>query len=76
MELTVTSRYSGSLSRKHYTLAEARAILASLGLTLRKEDREYRVNFRGGREGTAHYTDAIDDAVDAGRAMVKEAQRR
>ena len=31
-------------------------------MTLRKHDREYRVNFVGGSEATAYYTNDLEDA--------------
>ena len=51
------------------TLAQAKAALRPLGVVLSKKDGEYKVNFRGGREGTAYYTDDINDAVATGRHM-------
>lgn len=54
------------------TLADARDTVRALGLTLAKRDGEYRVNFRGGSEDTAYYTDCLADAVDTARAMAAE----
>jgi hypothetical protein len=56
--------------RSNLTLAEARAELRAIGVTLKKSDGEYRVNFEGGPEKTAYYTDDINDAVKTGKAMV------
>ena len=64
---------------KHYTLAQARAALAGLGITIKKDtvgsgptgSGEYRVNYRGGDEDSAYYTSYIDDAVQTGQAMAK-----
>jgi hypothetical protein len=53
------------------TLTEAKAALRPLGLSLRKRDGEYRVNFTGGAEATAYYTNDIFDAVETGRQMAK-----
>ena len=51
------------------------AALRNLGLVCRKtEDGEYRVNFRGGTEATAYYTNDRVDALETGRAML--AQRK
>lgn len=51
----------------------AKAELAALGLSLKvTEHDEYRVNFRGGREGTAYYTNDLPDAVATGRHMAAE----
>jgi hypothetical protein len=52
-----------------YTIAEAKAELRALGLTMRVEEGEFIVNKRGGREATAHYTDDLTDAVATGVAM-------
>lgn len=59
------------------TLAQAKADLAKIGITIRKRDNEYRVNFKGGSEESAYYTTDLDDAVGTGHAMVriKESQR-
>lgn len=56
-----------------YTLAEARKLLQGLGLVLTRnqEWETYRVNYRGGREGTAYYCDQLDDAVGTGISMAK-----
>jgi len=51
------------------TIAEAKAILRPLGVTLRHTVGEFRVNLAGGKEATAYYTDDINDAVATGRAM-------
>lgn len=53
------------------TLEQARAQLAPLGVVLTKSDGEYRVNFKGGAEATAYYTDDLNDAVGTGKAMAK-----
>lgn len=51
------------------TLKQAKAELEVLGMTIRKEAGEYRVNEKGGKEATAYYTDDLDDAVRTGREM-------
>lgn len=58
-------------------LAKAKKELAPLGLevTFDKETEEYRVNFKGGKEGTAYYTNDVDDAIGTGKAMAKEGDR-
>jgi thioredoxin reductase (NADPH) len=61
--------------RHGMTLAEAKAQLAPLGIVLSKKDEEYRVNFRGGGESTAYYTNDIEDAVMTGKQMAKEGRR-
>lgn len=58
-------------------LAKAKKELAPLGLevTFDKETEEYRVNFKGGKEGTAYYTNDVDDAIGTGKAMAKEGDK-
>jgi hypothetical protein len=53
------------------TIKEAKARIRPLGLVLRNdiEAGEYRVNYRGGREATAYYTNDLDDAVNTAQAM-------
>jgi hypothetical protein len=46
-------------------------LLAEKGLTFRKEQcGEYRVNFKGGTEASAYYTDDLSDALNTGYAML------
>ena len=52
-----------------HTLAEAREILKEHGLIIRKRDGEYRVNFRGQSEDSAHYTNDLNDAINTGLTM-------
>ena len=51
------------------TLATAKTLARSIGLTLTKHDGEYRVNFQGGKEATAYYTNDIHDALYTAVAM-------
>ena len=51
------------------TLAQAKARLAPLAISLSKQGAEYRVNYSGGKDATAYYTDDIKDAVDTGLVM-------
>lgn len=54
------------------TMKVVGAALRAIGVTMRKtEYGEYRVNFRGGTEATACYTDDLRDALDTGIAMVR-----
>lgn len=47
------------------TIKKATAYCRSQGFTLRKTDEgKFRLNFRGGPEATAYYTDDLQDAVD------------
>jgi len=59
-------------------LSEARATLAALGMSLTHsaETGEYRVNYRGGKESTAYYTNDLADAVATGTAMASDAASR
>lgn len=52
-------------------LAAAKARLAPLGVTInwKASTDEYRVNFIGGKEATAYYTNDLRDAVGTGEAM-------
>ena len=52
------------------TIAQLKASLPE-GIVVRKVDGEYRVNFRGGSEDTAYYTDDIQDAADTARVMAQ-----
>lgn len=52
------------------TLEQVREELGRVGVTIRKRDGEYRVNFRGGKEATAYYTTDLEDALQTGLAMV------
>ena len=62
---------------KRLTFADAKKTLRPLGLTLTKDtigsgptgSGEFRVNFRDGKEGTAYYTNDLDDAVATGKVM-------
>ena len=51
------------------TVADAKRILRERGISVNKRDGEYRVNFLGGEEATAYYTDDIEDAIRTGLAM-------
>ncbi len=55
------------------TFIAAQEELRRLGLTVAIVPGEYRVNFIGGVETTAYYTDDFDDALATGRAMAKAA---
>jgi hypothetical protein len=55
---------------------EASTILRAAGMSLVTEDGEYRVNFTGGREATAYYTNDLLDAVQTGIAMMAQRSKR
>lgn len=54
---------------KKLTIKEAKQWLANRGMTLRKRDDEFRVNFKGGNEASAYYTNDLRDACETGREM-------
>jgi hypothetical protein len=52
------------------TLREAKESLrANFGMALTKRDGEFRVNYIGGDEATAYYTEDMTDAINTGIAM-------
>jgi len=52
------------------TLKEAKeSIPASTTISYRRNEGEYRVNFRGGKEATAYYTNDLRDAVQTAISM-------
>ncbi len=53
------------------TMQQAKVILRAIGVSIRKDDGEYRVNIIGGTELTAYYTSDLEDAVATGKAMSK-----
>lgn len=57
------------------TLADARTRAQSMGMSLTRKDDEYRVNFRGGCEDTAYYTNDLADALATARDMSERAAR-
>ncbi len=57
------------------TLERAQHYLRQWNITLTHRDGEYRVNFKGGKESTAYYTNDLEDAIQTGRAMSREGQR-
>lgn len=62
-------------SRPRLTLATVRDALSERGISIRKSDGEYRVNFIGGREATAYFTNDLSDALATGRSMAREGRR-
>jgi hypothetical protein len=62
---------------KFSKFVQIRVHLSRLGVTIRKKDTgEYRVNFVGGREETAYYSEDLDDAYGTGQAMAENAAGR
>ena len=62
--------------RARVTLAEARVTLRDAGVALSKRDGEYRVNFLGGREASAYYTNDLVDAIRTGLDMARRLAAR
>jgi hypothetical protein len=54
-----------TISRFELIAAELRA----LGVTIAARPGEYVVNFRDGKDGTARYTDDLDEALELGRTL-------
>ena len=53
------------------TVKRTIAAIRHLGLVARYSDGEYRVNYRGGREATAYYTNESSDAIGTAIHMVR-----
>lgn len=54
------------------TLGKAMQLARSNGMTIRKTDGEYRVNYIGGTEETAYYTTDLADAVETMKQMAQQ----
>lgn len=52
-----------------YRDVQTELVLKGIILRWKSETEEYRVNFRGGREATAYYTNDLEDARNTGLAM-------
>lgn len=74
------ANYMGGAEFIEVNYSYARAEFKSLGLTISRrkhgERMEYRVNFSGGKEATAYYTDDILDAFLTGEAMARHRQTK
>jgi hypothetical protein len=68
-------RSNPSRSREPYgpPFKSVRKELRKYGIAILKVEGEYRVNFRGGKEATAYYTNDLRDAYDTGIAMAVRA---
>jgi hypothetical protein len=58
------------------TFQKAKEELSLLGISIKKHDGEYCVNFKGGEEETAYYTDDLGDALGTGKQMVKSKEKK
>jgi hypothetical protein len=56
---------------KDMNLLEAKRELRACGMTIRRRDGEYRVNFVGDCEALAYYTNDIEDAVATAKLMAE-----
>lgn len=54
---------------KHATLKQAMLLAKGLSMSIRKNDGEYRINYKNGTENTAYYTTDIVDAIQTMVAM-------
>lgn len=66
----------GPKKEKRWTLKEAKKELNAIGMSISKRDGEYRVNYKGGKESTAYYTNDLGDAVSTGVEMSADAATR
>lgn len=59
-------------------LAKAKEMLLGQGVTINRKRAtdEYRVNYAGGGESTAYYTNDLDDAVGTGFLMAAELKKQ
>lgn len=59
------------------TIKQAASSLRLVGIVVRKcaESQEFRVNFHGGCEATAYYTNCLEDAHLTGMRMAVEGNR-
>jgi hypothetical protein len=69
--ILVTGYEKLTIWRLDMKLKEAKAELKKIGMTITYNDEyyEYRVNFAGGKEATAYYTNDLEDAVHTGKTM-------
>lgn len=60
-----------AVPEKKPTLKEAKEKLRGLNIVIThsQEYDEYRINFKGGKEKTAYYTNDLADAIGTGQAM-------
>lgn len=63
-------------AKRDDTFKAVQASVRAMGLTVRKREGEFRVNYANGREETAYYTNDAEDAVNTARAMRDFAERK
>lgn len=65
------------LNRTPTSLRDAQLLLRMFGMMIYKTEwQEYRVNYVGGAEATAYYTNDMQDAVGTARKMDEERRKR
>lgn len=53
-------------------LKDVKKQLSAIGVTIKTiEGTEYRINFKGGSEASAYYTDDLEDALITGKVMAE-----
>lgn len=57
------------------TLAALKRECRAIGMTASHRNGEFRINFAGGREATAYYTNDAWDALETAKRMQQEAAR-
>jgi hypothetical protein len=67
--MEINMRYTPEIK----TVKQAKEALALLGMTLRREFGEYKVNFKGASSNSAYYTTCISDACNTALSMSHEA---
>jgi hypothetical protein len=72
MKKTALDEMLEKYAKKELTLQRAKEELSPLGISIKKHEGEYCVNFKGGKEETAYYTDDLGDAVGTGKQMAKK----
>ena len=75
--LAILINDDGRVNYASLSIGRAQAEARKHGCVIRQKDEygEYRVNFSGGREATAYYTDDLGDAVGTMLAMAKEGEK-
>jgi hypothetical protein len=59
------------MTASRLTLKAATEELKACGMLIASQPGEYRVNYRGGREATAYFTDDLADALSTGKIMAQ-----
>ena len=60
------------MSVNHTNFSWVQMELRRRGIILTRRDGELKVNYRGGKEATAYYTNDVEDAYHTGCAMAEE----